>query len=60
MGKETSDFECRRAAKERRVLEAKLRLGVRPDYPDTPEQIAETEAFIKSMEPSRNQIISEQ
>ena len=41
MGKETSDFQCRRAAKERRVLEAKLRLGVRPDYPDTPEQIAE-------------------
>lgn len=43
-----------------KTLSAHVRLSGRPDYPDTPEQIAETEAFIKSMAPAREQIIAQE
>lgn len=39
---------------------AKERLGDRPNRPDTPEEIAETEAVIKSMTARQNKIIAEQ
>ena len=38
-----------RELKLEKVSKAKARLKDRPDYPDTPEQIAETEAMIKSL-----------
>jgi len=41
--------ETIRELKLEKVARAKARLGDRPDYPDTPEQIAETEAMIESL-----------
>lgn len=56
----TEENKTIRELKVEKCRSARARLGNRPNYPDTPEQIAETEAFIKAMTPLRNQAIASQ